>query len=350
MKGPVPTAALLRSPCFFTPASLMMKPQNPPSAASRPANGSLVMNFTACRPAGSTLSTAMKSDLPGDFSKRRSNVNLTSADVISWPSWNLTPWRSLNVQVSPSGLTCQDSASSGTGVISGSKRTSWLYIIGERALRENAGTSWGSSPVASVVRAEMNVPPAFGVWAKAPRAPSESAPSVRPPAWSSWRRVSLWVMSSSSGVRIENVPQAVTDQVEGQDGDHDGDHRAVHPRPAHRGDAHREQQSRNAEEHVHHTVDRVVPGAAGVAGHEPQRPADQHRQPDRGHRHVERDARAVDHPAQHVTPEPVGAEQRLAAGSRLDEVEVLLVGRIRRQRAGEQRHGHDHQREDRPDH
>ena len=41
-----------------------------------------------------------------------------------------------------------------------------MYIIGERALRENAGTSWGSSPVASVVRAETNVPPAFGVCAK----------------------------------------------------------------------------------------------------------------------------------------------------------------------------------------
>ncbi len=141
MKGPVPSAALLRSPCFLIPASLMMKPQNPPRAARSPANGSLVMNFTPYFPAGSTLSTAMKSDLPGDFSNSRSNVNFTSAEVISWPSWNLTPWRSLNVHVSPSRLTSHDSASSGTGVMSGSKRTSWLYIIGERALRENAGTS-----------------------------------------------------------------------------------------------------------------------------------------------------------------------------------------------------------------
>ena len=75
----------------MTPASLMMKPQKPPSAASSPANGSLVTNFTAYLPAGSTLSTAMKSDLPGDFSKSRSNVNFTSAEVNSWPSWNLTP-------------------------------------------------------------------------------------------------------------------------------------------------------------------------------------------------------------------------------------------------------------------
>ena len=175
MKGPVPTAALLRSPCFLMPASLMMKPQKPPSAASSPANGSLVMNFTAYLPAGSTLSTAMKSDLPGDFSNSRSNVNFTSAEVSSWPSWNFTPCRSLNVHVRPSGLTSHDSASSGTGVMSGSKRTSWLYISGERALRENAGTSWGSSPVASVVRAETNVPPAFGVWPRRVAADGEGA-------------------------------------------------------------------------------------------------------------------------------------------------------------------------------
>src|SRR6185436_16846955 len=225
MNGPVPTAALFRSPCFLIPASLMMKPQNPPSAASKPANGSLVMNFTAFLPLGSTLSTAMKSDFPGDFSKSRSNVNFTSAEVISCPSWNLTFCLSLNVHVSPSALVCHDSASSGTGVMSGSNRTSWLYISGERALREKAGTSWGSRPVASVVRAEMKVPPSFGVWPNALR-PSESAPSVRPLACRSWRRVRWLRMSSSSGsVRVENVTEPVTDQVEGQHGDHDRDAR-----------------------------------------------------------------------------------------------------------------------------
>ena len=107
MNGPVPRAALLRSPCFFTPASLTMNPQNPPSAATSAANGSLVTNFTAYLPTGSILSTAPKSDLPeADFSSSRSNVNFTSAEVNSWPSWNFTPCRSLNVHVSPSGLTC----------------------------------------------------------------------------------------------------------------------------------------------------------------------------------------------------------------------------------------------------
>ena len=104
-----------------------MKPQKPPSAATSAAKGSLVTNFTPYLPTGSTLSTAMKSDLPeADFSSSRSNVNFTSAEVNSWPSWNFTPWRSLNVQVSPSGLVCHDSASSGCGFMSGSKRTSWL--------------------------------------------------------------------------------------------------------------------------------------------------------------------------------------------------------------------------------
>src|SRR5215471_4685800 len=83
----------------------------------------------------------MKSDLPGESSKSRSKVNFTSAEVISWPSWNFTPCRSLKFHVSPSGLTCHDSASSGTTFMSGSKRTSWLYMRGERGheLRIEAG-------------------------------------------------------------------------------------------------------------------------------------------------------------------------------------------------------------------
>ena len=83
---------MLRSPYFFTPASLTMKPQKPPRAATSAANGSLVTNFTPYLPTGSTLSTALKSDLPDcDFSSRRSKLNFTSAEVNSWPSWNFTP-------------------------------------------------------------------------------------------------------------------------------------------------------------------------------------------------------------------------------------------------------------------
>ena len=91
------------------------------------ANGSLVTNLTWYLPAGSTLSSAVKSALPpADFSSRRSNVNLTSSLVSSWPSWNFTPWRSLNVQVSLSSESVQDSASSGWIAMFSSKRTSWL--------------------------------------------------------------------------------------------------------------------------------------------------------------------------------------------------------------------------------
>jgi len=39
---------------------------------------------------------------------------LTAADVNGVPSWNLTPDRSTNVQVRPSGVTLHDVASEGT--------------------------------------------------------------------------------------------------------------------------------------------------------------------------------------------------------------------------------------------
>jgi len=94
-------------------------------------------------------------------------VYFTSAEVSSCPSWNFTPWRSLKVQVRLSLLISHDSASSGFGVMFSSRRTSWLYIRGERRLRESAGTSCGSSPVASVAWAETSVPPGFGVCAAA---------------------------------------------------------------------------------------------------------------------------------------------------------------------------------------
>src|SRR5438445_290211 len=179
----------------------------------------------------------MKSDFPGDFSKSRSKVNLTSAEVSSWPSWKRTPSRSLKVHVSPSALICQDSASSGTGVISASKRTSWLYIMGERRLRENAGTSCGSRPVASVVCAETKVPPGFGACA-CPGRPTESAARAAPLAFRRSLRVNGVVIavapsvscgscavSGSLDVGVEDIAQAVADQVEREHAQHDRDAR-----------------------------------------------------------------------------------------------------------------------------
>src|SRR5262249_45413626 len=46
--------------------------------------------------------------------------------------------------------------------MSGSKRTSWLYMRGDRRLRESAGTSCGSRPVASGVWAGVKPPPGLG--------------------------------------------------------------------------------------------------------------------------------------------------------------------------------------------
>src|SRR2546426_833292 len=179
----------------------------------------------------------MKSDFPGDFSKSRSKVNLTSAEVSSWPSWKRTPSRSVKVHVSPSGLICQDSASSGTGVISASKRTSWLYIMGERRLRENAGTSCGSRPVASVVCAETKVPPGFGACACAGR-PTESAARAAPLAFRRPLRVhgvviavapsvscGSFAVRGSLDVGVEDIAQAVADQVEREHAQHDRDAR-----------------------------------------------------------------------------------------------------------------------------
>src|SRR5213078_1643315 len=95
-----------------------------PEAAERreePREGLLRQELHPVAPRGLDAVHRDEVRLPGDFSKSRSKVNLTSAEVSSWPSWKRTPSRSLKVHVSPSGLICQDSASSGTGVISASK-------------------------------------------------------------------------------------------------------------------------------------------------------------------------------------------------------------------------------------
>ncbi len=123
--------------------------------------------------------------------------------------------------------------------------------------------------------------------------------------------------------------------------DRDGDDRAVDPGAAHRRDAHRQEEARDAEEDVQHPVDHVVPAPAQVAGGEAEHAAGGHRHRDRGDRHVEGDAGAVDHAAQHVAAEAVGAKEGLRAGPGLDEVEVLLVGVLGRDGAGEDRDRHD---------
>ena len=87
-----------------------------------------------------------------------------------------------------------------------------------------------------------------------------------------------------------------------------------------------------------------------VAGDEPQGAPDEHRGADGGHGDVERDARAVDDAAQHVATEAIGAEEGLAARRGLDQLEVLLVGRLRGEGAREEGHDDDQEREERPRH
>src|SRR6266851_7504456 len=58
-------------------------------------------------------------------SLQRSKLNLTASALKSVPSWNLTPFRRLNVQVRPSDEACHFSARAGsTSVVPGLKRTS----------------------------------------------------------------------------------------------------------------------------------------------------------------------------------------------------------------------------------
>ena len=57
----------------------------------------------------------------------------------------------------------------------------------------------------------------------------------------------------------------------------------------------------------------------------------------------------MDDPAQDVAAEPVRPEERLPAGRRLDEVEVLLVRRMGRERVGEDRGDDDQEGEEAAD-
>src|SRR5207244_8744003 len=116
--------------------------------------------------------------------------------------------------------------------------------------------------------------------------------------------------------------------------DGDRDDRAVHAGAAHRGDAHREEQAGDAEEHVHHAVDDVVPGTAEVAPGQPEHAADAHRDTDRDDGDVEGDPRAIDDPAEHVAAESGRPEERLRPGRAPDQIEGRLFVRVRGEGAG----------------
>src|SRR4051794_30373128 len=80
--------------------------------------GFLNLNATSYSPSFSTRSHSSNSERADGAATFgfiiQSNENTTSSAVNGWPSENVTPWRSWNVIVSPSGLTCQLVASMGT--------------------------------------------------------------------------------------------------------------------------------------------------------------------------------------------------------------------------------------------
>src|SRR6267142_1117960 len=110
--------------------------------------------------------------------------------------------------------------------------------------------------------------------------------------------------------------------------------------------AHGEEQTGNAEEHVHDTVDGIVPGAAEITRGEPEGAPHEHGDGDGREGDVEGDAGAEDDPAQHVASEAVRAEERLGARSGFDQVEVLLGRRMRGEGGGEDGAGDDDERGD----
>ena len=91
-------------------------------------------------------------------------------------------------------------------------------------------------------------------------------------------------------------------------GDRDGQRRVLGARRQHRGQRERQQQRREGQEDVGDPHDHVVHPAAGGAGDDPQRHADQRGQHEHAEHDQQRRARAVDHPREHVAAELVGAE------------------------------------------
>ena len=128
--------------------------------------------------------------------------------------------------------------------------------------------------------------------------------------------------------------------------DGDGEDGAVDAGAPHGRHAHGEEQAGNAEEHVHDAVDGIVPGAAEIARGEPEGAAHEHGDGDGREGDVEGDAGAEDDPAQHVAAEAIRAEEGLGARRRFDQVEVLLVRRMRGDGGSEDGGGDDDERGD----
>jgi len=117
-------------------------------------------------------------------------------------------------------------------------------------------------------------------------------------------------------------------------------------RPDGGGDRERDQHAGQRQRQVGDAHDRIVDATAGHRRDDAEQHADQHRRGHRADADDERDAAAVDHAAQHVAAERVGAHQVGGDRRRQQVGEVLLVRVVGRHHVGEQR-GADHQHEER---
>ncbi len=119
--------------------------------------------------------------------------------------------------------------------------------------------------------------------------------------------------------------------------DADRDHRVGQARAEHRHDDQRQQQIGKRQQHIDHAHDQRVHPSADVARHQPERSAQQQRQPVRHHDRQQRRARAVEDAAQGVAAVLIGAEPVQGGGRRQRARQVLLVRVERRHQRREHR-------------
>ena len=97
-------------------------------------------------------------------SARRLIDAATSSDVISLPSWNLTPWRILNVHTDASSFGVQLSARRGTALSSESDQTRYSPAWPSTARPPSSATVIGSIAPAGLLIAAVTLPPFCTDW------------------------------------------------------------------------------------------------------------------------------------------------------------------------------------------
>src|SRR5829696_3715069 len=99
---PVPTAWSLAVSALYQPFGTIAELRRTEKAPSRPGYGALRLNWTVSGSFASTLLIGVNRERHGDPVFSSSAVSMlyaTSALVISWPLWNLTPLRRVKTKV-----------------------------------------------------------------------------------------------------------------------------------------------------------------------------------------------------------------------------------------------------------